>query len=90
MGFVSPHPSLQLVLDQSPSIQVEENSLSPTDQAELEHQVVMSMVERVIAMIRCRRGLKAIESFEQVQFLANYVGWLRRQVRVQVGSVRGL
>jgi hypothetical protein len=31
----------------------------------------------VIAMIRSRRGLKAIESFEQVQFLAAYVRWLR-------------
>lgn len=46
--------------------------------AELEHQIVMSMVERVIAMIRSRRGLKAIESFEQVQFLVAYTGWLRR------------
>lgn len=44
---------------------------------ELEHQIVMSIVERVVAMIRSRRGLKAIESFEQVQFLAVYVGWLR-------------
>lgn len=45
--------------------------------AELEHQIVMSTVERVIAMIRARRGLKAIESFEQVQFLVEYVRWLR-------------
>lgn len=45
--------------------------------AELEHQIVMSIVERAIAMIRSRRGLKAIESFEQVQFLKVYVGWLR-------------
>ena len=44
---------------------------------ELEHQIVMSTVERVIAMIRARRGLKAIESFEQVQFLVEYVRWLR-------------
>ncbi|ODO10318.1 hypothetical protein I350_02547 [Cryptococcus amylolentus CBS 6273] len=47
--------------------------------AELEHQIIMSIVERVIAMIRCRRGLKAIESYEQVQFLRRYVGWLREK-----------
>lgn len=45
--------------------------------AELEHQLVMSTVERGIAMLRARRGLKAIESFEQVQFLVEYVRWLR-------------
>jgi hypothetical protein len=49
--------------------------------AELEHQIVMSIVERVIAMIRSRRGLKAIESFEQVQFLVSYTAWLRRVTR---------
>ena len=70
MGFVSAHPSLQMVADASK----DHNQSLP---AELEHQVVMSMVERVIAMIRCRRGLKAIESFEQVHFLATYVAWLR-------------
>jgi hypothetical protein len=72
MGFVSPHPSLQMVADASK----DHNQSLPT---ELEHQVVMSMVERVIAMIRCRRGLKAIESFEQVHFLAAYVAWLREK-----------
>lgn len=71
MGFVAPHPSLQLVADASSSRPLP---------AELEHQMVMSVVERVIAMIRSRRGLKAIESFEQVQFLATYTAWLRRQV----------
>ena len=70
MGFVSPHPSLQVVADAS------KDNQQPLP-AELEHKVVMSMVERVIAMIRCRRGLKAIESFEQVHFLAAYVAWLR-------------
>ena len=52
-------------------------STSAAIPAELEHQIVMSTVERVIAMIRARRGLKAIESFEQVQFLVEYVRWLR-------------
>ncbi|ADV24136.1 hypothetical protein I305_02360 [Cryptococcus gattii E566] len=93
MGFVQPHPSLviveeaarqryNLIHDISPS----SNSSTPIAPsaaipAELEHQIVMSMVERVIAMIRCRRGLKAIESFEQVAFLMRYVGWLRQGAR---------
>ncbi|KAK6909622.1 hypothetical protein I203_103643 [Kwoniella mangroviensis CBS 8507] len=76
MGFVQPHPSLLLV--ESASTQKNKNEPLPQ---ELEHQIVMSVVERVIAMIRSRRGLKAIESFEQVQFLARYVGWLRKEVR---------
>ncbi|EIW71839.1 hypothetical protein TREMEDRAFT_60759 [Tremella mesenterica DSM 1558] len=74
MGFVQPHPSLTLI---------EHAALSTSNviPVELEHQIVMSMVERVIAMIRARRGLKAIESFEQVQFLAAYVRWLRAAQR---------
>ncbi|WVR00311.1 hypothetical protein IAU59_007454 [Kwoniella sp. CBS 9459] len=76
MGFVQPHPSLQLIEAASHR----QNPGGPLP-AELEHQIVMSIVERVIAMIRSRRGLKAIESFEQVQFLARYVGWLRAEVR---------
>ena len=56
----------------------------PDIPAELEHQIVMSIVERVIAMIRSRRGLKAIESFEQVQFLASYVKWSRAAGRARM------
>ncbi|WWC91524.1 uncharacterized protein L201_006470 [Kwoniella dendrophila CBS 6074] len=78
MGFVQPHPSLSLVEHHAKQQQQSHNEPLP---AELEHQIVMSIVERVIAMIRSRRGLKAIESFEQVQFLARYVGWLRKEVR---------
>lgn len=79
MGFVAPHPSLQLVADASSASRPLPSELRPLP-SELEHQMVMSVVERVIAMIRSRRGLKAIESFEQVQFLAIYTAWLRRQV----------
>ncbi|WWC71827.1 uncharacterized protein I206_105786 [Kwoniella pini CBS 10737] len=76
MGFVQPHPSLLLVESAAKSSSSKKQIPLP---AELEHQLVMSIVERVIAMIRSRRGLKAIESFEQVQFLAKYVSWLRRE-----------
>ncbi|KAL0245838.1 hypothetical protein I308_104975 [Cryptococcus tetragattii IND107] len=93
MGFVQPHPSLVIVEEAARQrynlihgISPSSNSTTPIAPsaaipAELEHQIVMSMVERVIAMIRCRRGLKAIESFEQVAFLMRYVGWLRQGAR---------
>lgn len=89
MGFVQPHPSLAVVeeaaLRQSRRAAASSFAHSSASSgssraelpAELEHQIVMSVVERVIAMIRSRRGLKAIESFEQVQFLAAYIRWLR-------------
>lgn len=91
MGFVQPHPSLAVVEEaalrqsrlpasaSSSAAAAASGSGSSRAElpAELEHQIVMSVVERVIAMIRSRRGLKAIESFEQVQFLAAYVRWLR-------------
>jgi hypothetical protein len=80
MGFVTPHPSFQSIVESAKSqVGQGQDQVQGNLVAELEHRVVMSMVERVIAMIRCRRGLKAIESFEQVQFLAKYVGWLRIQ-----------
>lgn len=91
MGFVQPHPSLVIVEEAARQRYNLTHGISPTSNsptpiapsvpAELEHQIVMSMVERVIAMIRCRRGLKAIESFEQVAFLMRYVGWLRQGAR---------
>ncbi|OWZ76425.1 hypothetical protein C365_04571 [Cryptococcus neoformans Bt85] len=93
MGFVQPHPSLVIVEEAARQRYNLTHGISPTPNsstsvapsaaipAELEHQIVMSMVERVIAMIRCRRGLKAIESFEQVAFLMRYVGWLRQGAR---------
>ncbi|WVQ84882.1 hypothetical protein IAT38_007045 [Cryptococcus sp. DSM 104549] len=84
MGFVQPHPSLTIVEDAAirHAQSQKQNRRTPlAPPAELEHQIVMSIVERVIAMIRCRRGLKAIESFEQVQFLTRYVAWLREEER---------
>ena len=35
------------------------------------------MVERVISVVRKRRSVKAIESFEQVLFLAEFIEYLR-------------
>jgi hypothetical protein len=92
MGFVQPHPSLYAASNtarqqppQSPAIKHKHKSRSSTPaltvpNQEEERAVVMSIVERAIAMIRSRRGLKAIETMEQVQFLATYVTWLRESM----------
>lgn len=43
----------------------------------------IQMVERVISVVRKRRSVKAIESFEQVLFLAEFVEYLRSRGRDQ-------
>lgn len=43
-----------------------------------ERHRIMSTVERAICLVRRRRSVKAIETFEQVNFLVTYVAWLRR------------
>jgi len=43
----------------------------------------IQMVERVISVVRRRRSVKAIESFEQVLFLAEFVEYLRGRGRDQ-------
>ncbi|OAX34956.1 phosphatases II [Rhizopogon vinicolor AM-OR11-026] len=40
----------------------------------------LQLVERAIAVVRRRRSVKAIETLEQVQFLAEYVDYLREGV----------
>lgn len=42
----------------------------------------LQMVERVIGVVRRRRSVKAIETLEQVQFLVEYVDYLRACGRV--------
>lgn len=38
---------------------------------------VVALVQRVISVIRKRRSIKAIETYEQVKFLVDYVEFLR-------------
>ena len=45
-----------------------------------------SVVESVISVLRRRRSLKAIETYEQVRWLVEYVGWLRREGEVVGGD----
>jgi len=42
----------------------------------------LQLVERVIEVVRSRRSVKAIETLEQVQFLVEYVDYLRTCGRV--------
>lgn len=42
----------------------------------------LQLVERVIEVVRRRRSVKAIETLEQVQFLVEYVDYLRTCGRV--------
>lgn len=89
MGFVQPHPSLATA-DKSketaaaPSAKRKSKQprqpSAPMPTNEADRAIVMSIVERAIAMIRSRRGLKAIETMEQVQFLATYVTWIRENI----------
>ena len=41
----------------------------------------IQMVERIISVVRKRRSVKAIESFEQVLFLVEFVEYLRSRGR---------
>jgi hypothetical protein len=43
----------------------------------------IQMIERVISVVRKRRSVKAIESFEQVLFLVEFVEYLRSRGRDQ-------
>jgi len=38
----------------------------------------LSFVQAVIALVRRRRSMKAVETYEQVQFLVDYVDYLRQ------------
>lgn len=42
-------------------------------------QETMRLVERLISVVRRRRSPKAIETYEQVRFLVEYVTFLREQ-----------
>ncbi|KAJ3530478.1 hypothetical protein NM688_g7703 [Phlebia brevispora] len=40
----------------------------------------LELLERIITLVRRRRSLKAVETFEQVKFLVEYVEFLRNRV----------
>ncbi|KAJ3501664.1 hypothetical protein NLJ89_g9238 [Agrocybe chaxingu] len=47
----------------------------------------VAFVERVISLVRRRRSLKAVETYEQVQFLVDYVDHLRQRWQGKIMSV---
>ncbi|KZT27984.1 phosphatases II [Neolentinus lepideus HHB14362 ss-1] len=49
----------------------------PVSQSDEIRRDTMQLVERVIALIRRRRSTKAIETYEQVKFLVDFVEYLR-------------
>jgi hypothetical protein len=48
----------------------------PTDEGRVRRDT-LEQVERAIGIVRRRRSLKAIETYEQVKFLVGYVDYLR-------------
>lgn len=80
MGIVGPSPELEPHFRQL-SLASENGypNVRPLSPVECESARVMSTVERVICLIRRRRSMKAIETFEQVNFLASYIAWLRKE-----------
>ncbi len=48
----------------------------PVDEGQVRRDT-LEQVERAIGIIRRRRSLKAIETYEQVKFLVGYVDYLR-------------
>ncbi|PSS30946.1 hypothetical protein PHLCEN_2v2515 [Hermanssonia centrifuga] len=63
--------------------------LPPLPPSETVRRDTLQLVERVISLVRRRRSLKVVETFEQVRFLVDYVEHLRGRAGrgVEVGSV---
>lgn len=53
------------------------SDVPPNDSAGGVRRDTLQLVERAIALVRRRRSPKAIETFEQVRFLAEYIDYLR-------------
>ena len=43
---------------------------------------ILTYVERVISFVRRRRSMKAIETYEQVKFLVDYINYLRHGMKL--------
>jgi hypothetical protein len=43
---------------------------------------ILAYVERVISFVRRRRSMKAIETYEQVQFLVDYIDYLQHGIKI--------
>lgn len=52
------------------------DNVEPADEGRVRRDT-LEQVERAICIVRRRRSLKAIETYEQVKFLVGYVDYLR-------------
>jgi len=52
-------------------------SISRNGNQQDQDAITFAFVEKVIALVRRRRSIKAIETYEQVKFLVDYVEYLR-------------
>jgi hypothetical protein len=52
------------------------DDIERTDEGQVRRDT-LEQVERAIGIVRRRRSLKAIETYEQVKFLVGYVDYLR-------------
>lgn len=55
-----------------------------TVDSELVDDATISLVERLISVVRRRRSLKAVETYEQVRFLVDYVKFLRERSEISM------
>jgi hypothetical protein len=51
-------------------------SVEPADEGQVRRDT-LEQVEKAIGVVRRRRSLKAIETYEQVKFLVGYVDYIR-------------
>ena len=58
----------------APNVTMAENAF-PKDE-------ILAYVERVISFVRRRRSMKAIETYEQVKFLVDYIDYLQHGIKL--------
>ncbi len=54
------------------------SNTGPVDEGQVRRDT-LEQVERAIGIVRRRRSLKAIETYEQVKFIVGYVDFLRHR-----------
>jgi len=81
-GWLEGEPELISLRGTTPSTDGSETDTEAEDGQPVRADTIQ-MVERVISVARRRRSVKAIESFEQVLFLAEFVEYLRSRGRDQ-------
>ena len=81
-GWLEGEPEPNSPRGTTPSTDGSETDIDAEDGQTIRTDTIQ-MVERVISVVRRRRSVKAIESFEQVLFLAEFVEYLRNRGRDQ-------